>query len=279
MYKIGNININVEQINGCHNFERLKSFYCNDENHNVQYQIIYQDQLPLKETDDYVYLSDQLIVEKTKYGYRYFHVWQGNVYAVIEEYQEYYKIYLQKQCLEDEDSSNFIPSLFHLERPLLEADNIVLHSSSIEILDKAILFTAPSGGGKSTQADLWKKYNNSTILNGDKNIVGRVNGEWNVYGIPFSGSSIYCENKTKKLGAIIILEKSLENKITKLDLRGFQKVFSQITINPWNKYFCEKTMDLVMDLCCKVPVYLYACTKDETAMKFLYSQLKKDGVI
>ena len=50
-----------------------------------------------------------------------------------------------------------------MKKILLKYNGIILHSSFINFENKAILFSAPSGTGKSTQADLWKKYKNAEI--------------------------------------------------------------------------------------------------------------------
>ena len=44
------------------------------------------------------------------------------------------------------------------ENVLINHTGFILHSSFISWQNNGILFTAPSGTGKSTQADLWKKY-------------------------------------------------------------------------------------------------------------------------
>lgn len=45
-------------------------------------------------------------------------------------------------------------SLFALERRMLQKDSFILHSAYIRHRGRAILFSAPSGTGKSTQASL-----------------------------------------------------------------------------------------------------------------------------
>ena len=42
-----------------------------------------------------------------------------------------------------------------LERPLLHYGRLILHASAVLYHERAILFAAPSGGGKSTQAEIW----------------------------------------------------------------------------------------------------------------------------
>lgn len=48
-----------------------------------------------------------------------------------------------------------------MEQILNEKSTFILHSSYINFNGKAILFSAPSGAGKSTQADLWEKIRTS----------------------------------------------------------------------------------------------------------------------
>lgn len=57
-------------------------------------------------------------------------------------------------------------SLLSLERRMNSYKSYILHSSYIVYQEQAILFSAPSGTGKSTQADLWKKYRDIEIING-----------------------------------------------------------------------------------------------------------------
>lgn len=60
----------------------------------------------------------------------------------------------------------------HLEEFCLENNAIILHSASIEYKNKGILFTAPSGTGKTTQTDLWHKYvKNVSDINADRTLL------------------------------------------------------------------------------------------------------------
>ena len=54
--------------------------------------------------------------------------------------------------------------LFHL---LLLEGGAVLHASYILVRGRAILFSGPSGVGKSTQANLWAQYRSAEVINGE----------------------------------------------------------------------------------------------------------------
>ena len=59
-------------------------------------------------------------------------------------------------------------SLLALERRLAEQPCLILHCAYTEYQGKAMLFSAPSGTGKTTQAGLWEQYRGSRTVNGDK---------------------------------------------------------------------------------------------------------------
>ena len=44
---------------------------------------------------------------------------------------------------------------------------LLFHSSIIKFWNQGIMFLGPSGIGKTTQAELWKKYRDALIINGD----------------------------------------------------------------------------------------------------------------
>ena len=73
-----------------------------------------------------------------------------------------------------------------------------LHASVINWKDKGILFSAPSGTGKSTQADLWKKYEGAKVINGDRALIRKRKRR--VYGLWFS-ICWYIENIYKFLSS------------------------------------------------------------------------------
>ena len=64
-------------------------------------------------------------------------------------------------------------SLFAFERRMVQRDSMILHCAYVEYEGEAILFSAPSETGKTTQANLWEKYRGSRTVNGDRALLGR----------------------------------------------------------------------------------------------------------
>ena len=68
---------------------------------------------------------------------------------------------------------------------LLRHNGLVLHASAIAHQGRAVLFSAPSGVGKSTHTQLWQKQfgaEQAVILNNDKPALRLLDQQWWVYG-------------------------------------------------------------------------------------------------
>lgn len=176
---------------------------------------------------------------------------------------------------------------FKYSRSILEAINIedimrnfnafILHSSFIKYKEKAILFSAPSGVGKSTQAELWNKYENAEIINGDRAGIRKIDEKWIAYGIPFAGSSHIYKNDKAEISHIIVLRQGEKNKLMRLSPReAFIKIYSETTIHTWDEKFHKDIVDLITDLVKDVPVYLYECVPNKSAVEFLKNIIKDD---
>ena len=165
--------------------------------------------------------------------------------------------------------------LFSLEHYYLACNAFLLHSSYIIHEGEAIIFTAPSGTGKSTQADLWKRYADADIINGDRTLLSYHNNQWHANGFPVCGSSDICHNRTAPIKAIVCLNKAPENKILKRSkLQLFHLLYSQSINNSWNAEDTTLLTNHLSSLLDTVPVYDYYCTKEEDAVTYLKNILE-----
>lgn len=167
-------------------------------------------------------------------------------------------------------------AFFHIgwEDILLNENRLLLHACCIETHLGGICFSGPSGIGKSTQGDLWRKYENAALINGDRPILYKDNQKWFGYGSPYAGSSKVHINRRTPLKAIILLEQSKACSIKKMEgIKAFQKIFSQLTISHWNKDMVNKACCLVEQLINDIPIYELSCTPDKDAVDLLKSTL------
>lgn len=175
--------------------------------------------------------------------------------------------------------SRYMWSSVSLPQLLLPHNAFFIHSSFISINGKAVLFSAPCGVGKSTQAALWEKHRNAEVINGDKAGVLVENGVY-ACGVPFCGTSGICKNRTFPLGAIVLLSQSPENNIKRLaGIEAMRAVMQNIYLDLIAPNEQKTVIDLLIELLKTVPVYSLGCTADENAVITLENELRSGGVI
>lgn len=163
------------------------------------------------------------------------------------------------------------------EDVLINHQGFILHSSFISWQNNGILFTAPSGTGKSTQADLWKKYEDADIYNGDRTIIRKIDGKYYGFGSPYAGSSGIYRNESAPIKAIIVIEQGPDNVIRRLRGReAFLPLFRETLMNTWNKEYMEKMTDLLMDAACQIPVYHLSCRPDQDAVNTVKNEILQE---
>lgn len=199
-------------------------------------------------------------------------------YAVGKIYsKDYEKIqYLTDSTLFFSESSNSFAHIA-LEELLLRWNAMILHASFIETKYGGILFSGPSGIGKSTQADLWKLYEKAELINGDRTIIRKEENVWRAYGSPYAGSSRCFVNKSAAVRAVIILKKGEQCKIQKLNpSMAFLKTYAGMIVNTWNEEYIQTITDLLSQFILEIPVYMLECTPTKEAVDLLKHTLEKE---
>ena len=129
-------------------------------------------------------------------------------YGQYEEIsQDQVKLYLKREFVHMINVDTVFVSLFAMEKRMLAKDAMVLHCSVLKVKSGVILFSGPSGIGKSTQAGLWTKYRKARVINGDRTLLKKENGRWMSLGWPICGSSEICYNEAYPVKAVIFLHK------------------------------------------------------------------------
>ena len=172
MYKIGNFRFAISGLEKNYIPENFKKFETNEEPEYF-YRINIVDSIDLNDHQFIVNKPTMKISINNNLETRYICLpHDTNIYAKCKEIdQNHTNIYFQKTYLSSIHIDTIFTSLFSLERRMYQHNHYVLHSSYIVYHDQAILFTAPSGVGKSTQASLWQKYRNIKIINGDRTLI------------------------------------------------------------------------------------------------------------
>ena len=158
---------------------------------------------------------------------------------------------------------------------LLQRSAVILHASYIDWDGSAILFAAPSGTGKSTQAELWEQYAGAEIINGDRALLRRRGSVWHAFGYPCCGSSMICQNRTLPLKAIVILEQAKENRVESLSAsQKIRALVSGTEIYLWDTDEINQAFHLAEQISKEVPVIKLACRPDKNAVTVLKEYLE-----
>ena len=195
--------------------------------------------------------------------------WEYAYMRVAQRGMEH-RIELKKEKFQEIIGIKTILNSLTFEHLITQAEGFLLHSSYVQWQGKGILFTAPSGTGKSTQAALWERHRGAEVLNGDRAAVRAVEHDVFAYGVPFSGSSQICKNRMLPLAAIVYLKQSAATSIRRLrGAEAFRRVWEGCSINTWDKEDVAKASDTLQRVLLSVPVFELACTPDESAVEAL----------
>lgn len=158
--------------------------------------------------------------------------------------------------------------LYELCAEYLLANGVLhLHSSYILYRGYAVLFTGPSGIGKTTQAELWRDNEGAEIINGDVTLIRKVDGQYCAFGSPVHGSSVYCENKSAPVLAVLSLRQGQDNHIELLN--GFETLadcMEEIYRPPMKESTREILYDTMDGFFSEIPVYRLTCRPDREAV-------------
>ena len=156
---------------------------------------------------------------------------------------------------------------------MLEFDTFLMHGAVVAVGDKAWLFTAPSGTGKTTHINLWlKNIQGSYVVNGDKPLI-HIGDECTVYGTPWAGKEGMNRNMGVKLCGIVCLNRGKDNRIEKVSLSQLLPVLIQQSYRPKEKAGLEKTLVLLSRLGRKIPMYQLYCNMNDEAALTAYNAL------
>lgn len=153
--------------------------------------------------------------------------------------------------------------------PVVARNNgLLFHASLVEYEGRAVAFTASSGTGKSTQADLWHEHLGAEIMNGDRAFVRRFDDEWRAYGSPWAGSSPYIKNVKAPLAGIVVLKQAPENRIRRLNAAEVMAyLYNNVRYPFWDEGATAASLETLDALIREIPIFLLECRPDEEAVR------------
>ena len=160
---------------------------------------------------------------------------------------------------------------------LLNHNGILLHASCIEKDGVAYLFSAKSGVGKSTHTHLWlDKFPDARMINDDKPAIRLIDGEYCACGTPFSGKNDESANIAAPIKAIVFLERSTKNSISRISPQSAIPLFLAQTIRPSAASVMDKLLTVLDGVLKNVPIYKLKCNISEEAVMTSYLGIQND---
>ena len=147
---------------------------------------------------------------------------------------------------------------------------VAVHSASIVYKGKGWLFSGKAMVGKSTHSNLWKKYANVKIFNGDMNLLGVENSLTYMYGIPWCGESGISEPGKCEVVGITFLKQAPANAVKKIG--GSERVMKMVRrlFSPaWNADLIGNYVFLAEKIVETVSVCELQCTADKKAFEVM----------
>ncbi len=172
------------------------------------------------------------------------------------------------------------PTVWHvmmmlpLSELFLRRGMLTLHAAYIVHRGQGIVFSGPSGIGKSTQAELWRRCRGAQVVNGDRVLLIPGKDGALVASHFFSGTSGICENVTAPLKAIVLLEQAGENGVVEVSpLSIFRQIMGQIDYRVSDTDQLITVTALVERLLAQTAVCQYGCRIDKDAVDCLETHL------
>lgn len=149
-----------------------------------------------------------------------------------------------------------------------------MHAASVIAQGQAVLFTGPSGMGKSTQSNLWLQHLCVAPMNGDKTVLHITETDLSAYGSFYAGSSGIVHNVYAPLKAIISLKQGPDNRIRRLKpAEAYRKLYPRFLIPQWNPDVTIHVMGMIQQLVTRIPVYELTCRPDRDAVQLAYETI------
>lgn len=158
-------------------------------------------------------------------------------------------------------------------------NGFVMHGSGIEVRGQGVVFTGFSGMGKTTQARLWRRYRDISIINGDSPLILQAADGVKLCGTPWCGSSGESINRSIPMKAIVIIERSKKNYVEEITGDdAVLAVYTSILYFSKNRKEFERMFSVYEKIVRQLKVYRLHCNMEEDAVDTLDEALQKDGI-
>ena len=165
-----------------------------------------------------------------------------------------------------------------ISEEMLAHDTFLMHGAVVAVNNKAYMFTAKSGTGKTTHINKWlDNLDNAYVVNGDKPLIRITENEAIACGTPWCGKEQMGTNTMVPLKAIVFLERAEENSIEEISYnQAFVPLIQQI-YEPADAEKMKKSLSLLSKLNTRVQFFRYKCNNMKSdAFSVTYKALVRE---
>jgi len=223
-------------------------------------------------------LEDATIVYKNRELYEHlgerkivsYNVEDGRVSHQVNYDKDYRKIdiLLSKQSTKNLAELEYILTGVLFAEIALKEGLIALHASAIVLNEKVYLFSAPSGGEKTTIEGLILRVLDETyVINDDKPLIRKEDDHFEVYGSPWSGKNQVNLNEHFPLNTIFFLEKAKKDEIISLSTKEQIELIYRNTHRSRDENEINTHLKMIEDLVSNISMKRFYFQKNESAVK------------
>lgn len=163
--------------------------------------------------------------------------------------------------------------------PLAQCGGLILHSAVAVKDGIGWVFSGRSGAGKSTLAEQchqagWR------ILNDDRVMVFKRDGQWRVAGTPWHGSGRFAEAAEVPLGGVLFVQQSERDLAVRMNPEAIRYSLLDVTAIPWfEDRWAQAALDVADCLAKEASFFKFECTKSSSAVEALErkTEMRKCG--
>lgn len=178
----------------------------------------------------------------------------------------------------DPEMIAYLESGRQFQTGLLNYNGIYMHSSAVSLDNKAYLFSAASGTGKSTHTRLWQQVfgDAAQVFNDDKPALRYLNDTWYAFGTPWCGKDGINQNRKVPLAGICFLKQADKNKIRRLSPEeAAQKFFAQTIFKFDDPQYLDKLFAILEKIVETVPIYELENRPEPEAVHLSYETMRR----